>query len=130
MLSQRSLILFAVCICFLAQNVFSVEYSCPATRKLNFEQEYSQAELDKWQFATKVEDTEGTAYLSRCSLSEDKVTCDRYKVDRIEYDGNVQIKKYYYFRGQFNFQIFADLSSLEDNGRGDIQFGKCEVISP
>ncbi len=132
MFSQRSFILFAVCICFFGQNLFSVEYYCPATKKVSFEQEYSRVELDKWKFATKVEETEGAAYLSRCSyaLSEDKVTCDRYTVDRIEYDENVKIKKYYYFRSQFNFQIFADLSSLEDNGRGSIQFGKCEVFSP
>ena len=132
MLSQRSFILFAVCIGFLAENLFSVEYYCPATKKVSFEQEYSQAELDKWKFATKVEETGAAAYVSRCSytLSEDEVTCDRYKVDRIEYDENVKIKKYYYFRSQFNFQIFADLSSLEDNGRVSIQFGRCEVIAP
>ena len=132
MLSKGTCILFPFCIFLMAQNLFSVEYHCPATKKVNFEHEYTQAELDRWQFTTKVEEVDGTAYLSRCSYSmiESKVTCDRYQVDRIEFNQNVKIKKYYHFSSHFNFQIFADLSSLEDNGRGDIQFGKCEVVSP
>lgn len=132
MLSQRSFILFPVLICLMAQNLFSVEYHCPATKKVDFEHEWSQAGLDKWQHSTRVEEVDGTTYLSRCSYSmiAGEVTCDRYQVDRIEYEQNVKIKKYYHFSSHFNFQIFSDLSSLEDNGRGSIQFGKCEVVSP
>ena len=51
-------------------------------------------------------------------MIESKVTCDRYQVDRIEYEQTVKIKKYCHFSSQFNFQILADLSSLEDNFLG------------
>jgi hypothetical protein len=112
--------------------LFGVEYYRRAVKKVSSEREYSQEQLDRWQFATRVEEVGGTAFLSRCSytMSEGEVTCDRYKADRIVYDSNVKIKKYYHFRSQFNFQIFPDLNSIEDNGRGDIQFGKCELVAP
>ena len=43
---------------------------------------------------------------------------------------NARIKKYYVFRSQFDVQVFSDLSFLENNGRGDIAYGKCEVVAP
>ena len=111
----------------------SVEYYCRATKKFSFEKQYTSAELEKWQFATRVEEIGGKAWLSRCSYSiiaGGKITCDRYEVDRIDYDSKAAIKKYYVFRSQFDFQIFSDLRSLENNGRGDVQYGKCEAIAP
>jgi len=38
------------------------------------------------------------------------------------------IAKYYYFDGQFDVQIFPNLSFIENNGRGDIAFGKCRKL--
>lgn len=110
-------------------SAFAVEYYCTAVKKVGFGMDYSQEQLDKGQFGTRVEEEGDVAYLSRCSFSPSagEITCDRYQVDRIERDG---IKKYYHFRSQFNFQIFQNLKSIEDDGRGGIQFGKCEIVAP
>lgn len=121
------------CILLASQmSAYAVEYYCVAFKKLYSAKEYTKAELKRDQFATKIEDFGSEAYLSRCSYvpSEKKVTCDRYKVDRVEYDEFAKIKKYYVFRHQFNFQLFQSLSGIEDDGRGSIQFSKCEVIAP
>ena len=75
----------------------------------------------------------GGALLYRCGHSEiagGKITCDEHEADHVEFDPNVKIKKFYYFLGQFNVQIFSNLSFVEDNGRGDIAFGQCLVVSP
>lgn len=110
----------------------AVEYYCVAFKKVDSEREYSKSELKKHQFATKIEDFGSEAYMSRCSYSliEKKVMCDRYKVDRIEYDTTSKIKKYYVFMGQSNFQIFPGLNGVEDNGRGGVQFSACKVVVP
>ncbi len=118
---------------FLAPNLASAtEFYCKASRKMNGEQTYTAEDLKNWKFATKVEQQGNEAFLSRCSHSrvEEKVTCDRYEVDRIEFDQNVKIKKYYVFESQFNLQIFSNMTYLEDNGRGGITYGRCEVVSP
>lgn len=110
----------------------AAKYHCPATRKYDFETAYTPEQLKRGQFSTRVEELSEGVFLSRCSFSliAGKVTCDRTKVDRVEFDQNVKIKKFYVFRSQFNFQIFSDLSSLEDNGRGSVQYGKCKFMSP
>jgi hypothetical protein len=68
--------------------------------------------------------------LERCSYStsQSKVTCDRYSVDRVEVDKFVGIKKFYYFKGQFDVQLFPDMNFVENNGRGGISYGKCEKL--
>lgn len=80
----------------------------------------------------KVEESGGGAFVSRCSFSPsaNKVTCDRYQVDKVVFDENAKIKKYYVFRSQFDVQLFSDLSFIENNGRGDIAYGKCRVVAP
>ena len=112
--------------------VEAVEYSCQVNAKYDFGKVYTKDEIKKWQFGAKIEDLGNEAFISRCSYSsiEGKVTCDRYKVDRVEYDKKVSIKKYYVFRSQYNIQLFRDLSFLEDNGRGGISYGGCAVVSP
>lgn len=108
----------------------ATDYYCKANKKVNFEFDYPPEELLKWNFATKVIERNNGVYLSRCSfiLSEKKTTCDDYKVDKIVFDSFSKIKKYYVFDRQFDFQIFHNLQSLENNGRGDIGFGKCKII--
>ena len=110
----------------------AAEYRCKVESKFNSEHAYSQAEVDKGQFSVLVEDKADSAFLSRCSFaaSANKVTCDRYEVDKVMFDENVKIKKYYVFRSQFDVQIFSNLSFLENNGRGGIAFGKCSVTAP
>lgn len=118
---------------------YAVEYNCNITRKITETIEYSPQQLSQGQFSVLIEDNKDSAFLSRCSYaySEEKITCDRYSVDKIVSDdintlaGNlVHIKKYYVFRGQFDVQLFSDLAFIENSGRGDISFGKCKVISP
>ncbi|WP_281970147.1 MULTISPECIES: hypothetical protein [unclassified Polynucleobacter] len=62
------------------------------------------------------------------SSYECKVTCDRYSVDRVEVDKFVGIKKFYFFKGQFDVQLFPDMNFVENNGRGGVSYGKCEKL--
>ena len=100
--------------------------------KFTREHVYSESGIQKGQFSVLVEERDGSAFLSRCSFdySSQKVTCDRYEVDKIAFDENVKIKKYYVFRSHFDVQIFSDLFFVENNGRGDIAFGKCKTVAP
>jgi len=70
--------------------------------------------------------------LHRCSYvaSRNGNVCDAYKVDKVEIDKFVNIKKFYVFRSQFDIQLFSELSYVENNGRGGILFGKCELVKP
>lgn len=70
--------------------------------------------------------------VERCSFSpsQNRNTCDTYEVDRVEHDSNVNIKKLYVFRSQFDVQIFKDMSYIENNGRGGFQVGKCKLVAP
>ena len=88
--------------------------------------------LSKWQFGVKILDNGQSAILSRCSFetAAGAVTCDDYEVDYIAKDKWVGIKKYYYFSGQFDVQLFADLKFIESNGRGDIAAGSCKLVRP
>jgi len=144
---MKKLIVFFIFFLFPWQ-CFAVEYYCPATQKFNSENVYTKEEIDKGKFAVKLEEAQGEAFVSRCSFahSQNKITCDRYEVDEIkeskrlkfkndlpfdfETDGYEIIKKYYYFYSQYDFQLFPNMFSVENNGRGGIQYGKCEVVSP
>ncbi len=117
-----------------SSNTWALEYYCKAVDKYDFGIKYGGEAMHGGQFATKVEELEGVTYLSRCSMSYipdiPEITCDRYVVDRVEYDKKAKIKKYYVFSSQFDFQIFPDMGSLENNGRGSVQYGKCKIVSP
>ena len=110
----------------------AVEYNCKVEKKLNSENSYTPEHIEKSQFSVKVEENSGGAFLSRCSFSSSatKVTCDRYQVDKVVFDENIKIKKYYVFRSQFDVQLYSNLSFIENNGRGDIAYGKCKVVTP
>lgn len=112
--------------------VSATEYYCVAYKKVDFAKEHTKSDLKKYQYAVKLEDLGSEAYISRCSYVplEKKVSCDRYKVDKVEYDETARLKKYYVFRSQFNFQLFPSLTGIEDNGRGSIQFSNCKVVAP
>ncbi len=117
------LILFLI---FQSQITWANAYDCKVTRKLGPENIISESELKKWQFSVKIHDSDKPE-LERCSFvtSHNKVTCDKYIVDKVEFDKFVGIKKFYYFKGQFDVQLYADMSFIENNGRGSISFGKC-----
>ena len=110
----------------------AVEYDCKVAKKVDTAATYTARQLEKGQFSVKIEDSSGGAFVSRCSFTDsaNKVTCDRYQVDRVEFDEKVKIKKYYVFRSQFDVQIFSDLSFVENNGRGGVGYGQCRVVAP
>jgi len=106
-----------------------VIYRCTVTRKLDDERVYTEQQVRSGQFSVVVRDNQQTASVSRCSFaaSQGKVTCDDYQVDRIEADPTIGVRKYYVFRGQFDVQIFTDMSFVENNGRGGIAYGQCKM---
>lgn len=114
--------------------VTAVEYDCKVTRKVDSERVYSSEQLRRGQFSVRIVESSDGSILSRCSFApsqgQGKVRCDRYAVDRVEFDENVKIKKYYVFRSQFDVQLFPDLFFVENNGRGGVGFGICKVTAP
>ena len=111
----------------------SAEYFCEVTEKWNGDNAlYSQAKINKYKYSVKVKEVGEEAVLSRCSFqsSAGKVTCDDYLADFIFSDPVIGHKKYYYFRGQFDVQIFTNLNFVENNGRGSIATGKCKLTRP
>jgi len=127
--------------CFVASEALAVTYYCEATKKVDPNGEFSKEKMKKWKYANKLEDMGDEAFISRCSFSSiaNRVTCDRYKVDHIESSPILNpetmihdryIKKYYYFKGQLDFQLFPGLYFVENNGRESIQWGKCRITSP
>jgi len=110
----------------------AVEYDCAVEKKFYGGQAYSKDDLQKGQYSVLIQEEGDDAFLSRCSLSpsEKKVTCDRYEVDKVVFDSNVKIKKFYVFRSQFDVQLFPDLLFIENNGRGSIAYGHCKIVSP
>ena len=106
------------------------EYFCPVSKKLNSDSSYSAAQLQQWMFSVKIKQTGEAAIISRCSFSSSAgaVACDDYQADLVLEDRHVGHKKYYYFSGQFDVQVFDNLSFIESNGRGDIAFGRCDLV--
>lgn len=113
----------------ISTNVFSSSYECVVTRKTDFDNEIPSSIIQKYKYSVKIKDT-SKPELERCSFtpSEKKVTCDKYLVDRVEVDKNVGIKKFYYFTGQYDIQLYPDMRFVENNGRSGISYGKCEKL--
>jgi hypothetical protein len=137
---RYSVALFLISISFQA---FAVEYHCDVEDKVTFDKEnprYSEEAIKKWKFSVKVLDSGKSAVLKRCGYSSQskEVTCDPYKVDYVtssplwsfKAEEYLQIKKYYVFSGQFDVQIYPDMSFIENNGRGVFAQGVCKVVSP
>ena len=113
-------------------SAWSVEYYCPVTSKFDSEREYNQEHLRQYDYSVRIADLGETATVSRCSYtpSEARITCDRYEIDKIVSDEWVNIKKYYHFQSQFDVQLYANLRFVENNGRGGIAYGTCQIVSP
>ncbi len=109
----------------------AAEFACKVARKFDNERQYTSDQLSKGNFSALIEENNSEAFVSRCSYSPsaEKVTCDRYRVDKIAFDEHIKSKKFYVFRSQFDFQIFSDLSFVENNGRGGVSYGKCALTS-
>ena len=109
--------------------VFSTTYECKVSRKLDSENFYTTERIEQGKFSVNIRHDKKSD-IERCSFSpsQNKVTCDKYQVDRVEVDKWVGIKKFYFFKGQFDVQLFPDMSFIENNGRGGISYGKCEKL--
>lgn len=106
---------------------FAITYTCNLIKKYDSDHEYTKEELDKFPFFTILETSEDNAHISRCVYIDKKLQCKSMVVDKIVHDQNIGITKFYVFEPQYNFQLFHNLSALEDNGRGSISFEKCSV---
>lgn len=107
---------------------FSLTYTCNVLKKIGFDHLYSEEDLAKFSPFTQLEISDGNiAYISRCVYFNKKLQCKKMLVDKIVRDDNVNLIKFYVFDPQYNFQLFHNLSALEDNGRGDISYEKCTI---
>lgn len=130
---MKSLLLsFAALFFILHPSANATEFKCKVAKKLDDERQYTDEQLSKGNFSALIEEKGSEAFVSRCSHSpsDEKVTCDRYKVDKIAFDEHIKSKKFYVFRSQFDIQLFSNLSFIENNGRGGISYGKCHLTSP
>lgn len=128
--------IFSAGVLLVSVNVHAAIYDCKVTKKFDTENVYSKEAIERGKFSVMVRDTQSPT-LSRCSFiqSQGAVTCDEYQVDKIAQAAKVGIKKFYYFDGQFDVQIFPAVGSgpmtfVENNGRGGIAFGTCKTVSP
>lgn len=109
----------------------AVEFHCETVKKYSSLGEEADENLKKYKYQSRIKEDGKKVTFSRCSVETGKgLTCDDYVVDKVEKDVNVGHKKYYYFRGQVDLQIFQDLSAIENNGRGQVSYQKCKVVSP
>lgn len=112
-------------------------HRCIVEKKLDYEwKPYTQEKLNRYNWQVIIEDNskqkDTKTILRRCSVepSSGKFTCDSYIADWQITDSAVGHRKYYYFRGQFDVQLFSNSTFIENNGRGGLAKGRCEVIIP
>ena len=107
-----------------AQAAITYELECIVDRKLDRQTEYDRASIDDMQWSVIIRHHDNKyATVSRCDT---RAPCDEYRVEHYEFTEGVNISKYYYFRGQFDVQVFGDGRFIENNGRGTIAFGQCK----
>ena len=129
----RQLFMLIAVFGFFSFPAYAIRYKCTVDKKYDSERTYSKDYLDKAKFSVVIDDShDGNVYLSRCSYVDGagKITCDKYRADKTALDSHVKIKKYYHFSSQSDYQVFPNLTFIENNGRGGIAYGKCEVTSP
>jgi hypothetical protein len=127
---KKSVLVSSIFLC--ATSAYGAQYNCTVKSKFDTEHHYTKEQISKSKFSVQVKENPNIIVVSRCSFSPivGKIICDDYEVDKVIYDEYVKIKKYYVFRGQFDMQIFSNMSFVENNGRGGIAFGDCEITSP
>lgn len=121
-----------ICLCLCTTSAFSAEYDCVVDKKVTSGANYSAQEIRVAAFKVKISDKSEGSSVSRCSYSpsEQKSTCDEYPIDKVAYDENLEIKKFYLFNSQFDVQLFRNMTFIENNGRGSVAYGKCTIITP
>ena len=105
-------------------------FVCEVQHKFESERAYSKEHIEKSQFSVRIIDNGSSFVMKRCSytMSANAVTCDEYDGDYKTIDSNIDLRKYYYFAGQFDVQIFTDGFFVENNGRAGIAFGRCNRL--
>lgn len=104
---------------------------CRVEQKFDPSRVYSAADIAAAQASVEII-LEGSPHkLRRCSFAQsaNKVTCDEYVVDHLETTLSMGIRKFYYYRGQLDVQVFSDGFFVENNGRGTVSFGHCRAFS-
>ena len=115
----------------------AASYRCDTVERAYFDphgkaQRATAEHLAKAKAHVIIEEDGPRARVSRCSWSafEGKIVCDTYTADQVVLDPNIGAKKFYFFRSQFDVQVFRDLTFIENNGRGQFSLGKCQLTSP
>jgi hypothetical protein len=117
-------------------NLFAATYRCDISRQAMIGQdgkiEAAQQEMIKKRQQSVLIEDESEAFVERCSFLEriGSVTCDRYRIDHVAVDRNINAKKFYLFRAQFDIQLYQNLTFIENNGRGGVTTGKCLMLKP
>ena len=127
-------------VCFFASQAASAELQCPVSAKSDVERigqegffvQYTQEQMSLYQYSVIIRDNgdEGSE-VGRCSYqtSAGRVTCDFYDVDYVSRDIFTDHRKFYYFSGQFDVQVFGSGKFVENNGRGTFAYGDCVAIN-
>jgi len=128
---MRSIILNVTATLLLATPATAAQFFCQVHQKIDVlaGNVYTAEQIEAAQFSVRLDTNSQT--ISRCSFSNTAgtVTCDDYRIDRMETaPGFVDIVKFYYFGGQFDMQIFDGISFIENNGRGSIAIGNCTKL--
>lgn len=113
-----------------ATNASGEALYCPVAAKWDGRNQYSAEDLVAGQYSVRILEAGNQATISRCSFSPSRqiVDCDDYAADRVEVDPHNGIRKYYYFRGQFDVQLFPTGKFVENNGRGAFAIGICQKV--
>jgi hypothetical protein len=91
--------------------------------------------LKKLQLMVRITDGVKTK-LERCSFvkSADAITCDAYEVDVEHNDKNTGMRKLYITPSQYDIQLITlrnnKIMYIENNGRGGISTGECQMTRP
>ena len=126
---MRQLIPAIMLASYFAGSASATDLYCPVSSKWDEEKRYPTEELIQYQYSVRIVEQDGVITLKRCSFSPSRqiVDCDDYVVDHVETDPHTSIKKYYYFKGQFDVQIFPSGKFIENNGRGTFASGACQA---
>lgn len=119
----------AAALAFMPSPVDAENLECVVERKFNAHGERSADDLARWQFGVRIIQLPSAVILQRCSWSSahERITCDSYEAERVEVAPGSGIMKFYSFAHQFDVQVWPTGEFVENNGRGSIAFGTCEL---
>lgn len=123
---ENKIILLIVALFLTPQVSYAAYTECKVTKKVHPTGVYTQEYINRVKPSVILSKSETKTIFARCDLDG----CDTYTVDMIKMSGFFNpAKKYYHFKSHFDVQIFQDMTFIENNGRGSISFGKCEMVT-